>query len=199
MDDIPDWLTSTLASDATGGSGVLPLWIRPLKQDTRAIGPAFIVLTGNDDNLAVRETIQSPPPIGSILVVGGASTSRTAIIGELLALEMHNAGIVALVTDGLVRDSREIRQMQPFCVWCRGITPIASNKSKHAEGVGSISIGGVLIRDNDLVIADDDGIVIWPREHIDTVLEKAEEKFKQDNKRLARLQQRMGNSGESKS
>ncbi|HXX79782.1 MAG TPA: RraA family protein [Ktedonobacteraceae bacterium] len=198
MDDIPDWLTSTLASDATGGSGVLPLWIRSLKQDTRAIGPAFIALTGEDDNLAVREKIQSPLPVGSILVVGGASTSRTAIIGELLALEMHNAGVVALVTDGLVRDSREIRQMQHFCVWCRGITPIASNKMKPAEVVGLISIGDVLIRDNDLVIADDDGVVIWPQEHIDTLLEKAEEKFKQDNERLARLQQRTGNIGERK-
>ena len=177
---------------------MLPLWIRSLKQDTRAIGPAFIALTGEDDNLAVREKIQSPPPVGSILVVGGASTSRTAIIGELLALEMHNAGVVALVTDGLVRDSREIRQMQHFCVWCRGITPIASNKMKPAEVVGLISIGDVLIRDNDLVIADDDGVVIWPQEHIDTLLEKAEEKFKQDNERLARLQQRTGNIGERK-
>ncbi len=123
------------------------------------------------------------------MVVAGAGTSRTAIIGELLALEMHNAGIIALVTDGLVRDSSEIRQMQHFCVWCRGVTPIASNKRKPAEVVGSISIGGVLIRESDLVIADDDGVVIWPWEHIDTLLEKAEEKFKQDNERLAKLQQ----------
>ena len=52
-----------------------------------------------------------------------------------------------------------------------------------------ISIGEVLIRNNDLVIADEDGVVIWPREHIDTLLAKAEEKFKQDNERLAKLQQ----------
>ncbi len=189
MDNIPDWLSSTLASDATGGSEVLPPWIRPLKQGTKAVGPARIVFTGEDDNLAVREAIQSPPPPGSILVVGGASTSRTAIIGELLALEMQNAGIVTRVTDGLVRDSSEIRQMHHFYVWGRGVTPIASNKRKPAGVVGSISIGGVLIRNNDLVIADDDGVVIWPWEHIDTLLEKAEEKFKQDNERLAKLQQ----------
>ncbi len=189
MKVIPDWLSSTLASDATGGSGVLPLWIRPLKHDTKAVGPARIVFTGEDDNLAVREAIQSSPPPGSILVVAGGSTSRTAIIGELLALELHNAEVVALITDGLVRDSREIRHMQHFNVWCRGVTPTASHKRKQAEVGGSISIGGVLIRDNDLVIADDDGVVIWPREHIDTLLEKAAEKFKQDNERLAILQQ----------
>ncbi len=187
MDSIPDWLNSTLASDASGGSGVLPLWIRPLKQDTKAVGPACIVLTGENDNLAVRETIQSSPPAGSILVVAGASASRTAIIGELLALEMHNAGVVALVTDGLVRDSKEIKQMQHFYVWSRGVTPSASDKKNPAGVVESISIGDVLIRNGDLVIADDDGVVIWPREHIDTLLEKAEEKFKHDNERLASM------------
>ncbi len=192
MKDIPDWLNSTLASDATGGSGVLPLWIRPLKQDTRAIGPAFVALTGENDNLVVRESIQSSPPPGSIMVIAGASTSRTAIIGELLALEMSNAGIIAIVTDGLVRDSKEIRQMQHFSVWCRGVTPSASNKRGPSVIGKPVSIGEVLIRNNDLVIADDDGIVIWPQEHIDTLLEIAEEKFKQDNERLARLQQRTG-------
>ena len=189
MDNIPDWLNSTLASDATGGSGVLPLWIKSLKQDTRVIGPAFIALTGENDNLVVREAIQASPPPGSIMVIAGASTSRTAMIGELLALEMHNAGIIAFVTDGLVRDSREIRQMQHFCVWCRGVTPSSSGKSGPAVIGKPVTIGGVLIRNNDLVIADDDGVVIWPWEHIDTLLAKAEEKFKQDNERLEKLQQ----------
>ena len=56
---------------------------------------------------------------------------------------------------------------------------------------GSVSIGGILIRDGDLVIADDDGIVIWPQEQIDDLLVKAESKWQQDNARLAKLQQGM--------
>jgi regulator of RNase E activity RraA len=188
MDKFPNWLASTLASDATEGRGVLPLWISSLKPDARAVGPAFVALMSQDDNLSVREAIQHPHTPGSVLVVAGGSTSRTATIGGLMALEMQNAGILALVTDGLVRDAREIRQMQQFSVWCRGVTPTASQKQGPVVVGGSVSIGGTLIRDGDLVIADDDGVVIWPKEQIDVLLSNAEAKWQQDNARLARLQ-----------
>jgi regulator of RNase E activity RraA len=106
-----------------------------------------------------------------------------------MALEMQNTGIVALITDGLVRDAGEIRQLQQFSVWCRGVTPAASNKQGPVVVGGSISIGGVVVRDGDLVIADDDGVVIWPKEQIDALLGKADVKRQQDNARLTRLQQ----------
>jgi regulator of RNase E activity RraA len=56
---------------------------------------------------------------------------------------------------------------------------------------GSVSLAGVLIRDDDLVIADEDGVVIWPKEQIDALLGKADAKRQQDNARLVRLQQAM--------
>jgi 4-hydroxy-4-methyl-2-oxoglutarate aldolase len=189
MNEFPDWLTSALASDAKEGQGVLPSWIGSLKLEARAIGLAFVVLASQDDNLSVREAIRATPPPGSILVVAGGSTSRTATIGGLMALEMQNAGIVALITDGLVRDAGEIRQLKQFSVWCRGVTPAASNKHGPVVVGGSISIGGVNVRDGDLVIADEDGVVIWPKEHIDALLGKADIKRQQDNARFAQLQQ----------
>ncbi len=188
MNEFPDWLSSTLASDANEGQGVLPSWIGSLKPEAQAIGPAFVVLVSQDDNLSVREAIRASPRPGSILVVAGGSTSRTATIGGLMALEMQLAGIVALVTDGLVRDAGEIRQLKQFSVWCRGVTPAASNKQGPVVVGGSISIGGVVVRDGDLVIADEDGVVIWPKEHIEALLGKADVKRQQDNARFARLQ-----------
>jgi 4-hydroxy-4-methyl-2-oxoglutarate aldolase len=187
MDELPDWLASTLASDATEGRGVLPLWVGPLKPNARVVGPAFVVFMSQDDNLSVREAMKDPQAPGSVLVVAGGSTSRTATIGGLMALEMQQVGILALVTDGLVRDARDIRQMQHFSVWCRGVTPIASHKNGPALVGGTISLGGNIIRDGDLVIADEDGVVIWPKEHIDDLLARARAKFQQDNNRLERL------------
>jgi regulator of RNase E activity RraA len=187
MHTFPEWLAATLASDATEGQGVLPNFILPLQSASRVVGPARVALMSQDDNLAIRKFMAVPVTPGTILVVAGGSTSRTATIGGLLALEMQNAGIAGLITDGLVRDSQEIRQLG-FQVWCRGVTPIASQKNGPARVGGSISMGGVAIRDGDLVIADDDGVVIWPQEQIETLLIKAEAKLLLDNKRLAQLQ-----------
>ena len=189
MKEIPEWLAATLASDATGGQGVLPSWISALLPDARVVGPAFVALMSQDDNRCVRAVIDAAPPPGSVLVIAGGSTSRTATIGGLLALELQQAGIIALVTDGLVRDAKEIRQAR-FGVWCRGVTPIASQKNGPSQVGGTVSLGGTIIRDGDLVIADEDGIVIWPQEHIDELLVKAGAKLEQDNARLAKLQKR---------
>jgi len=187
MNDFPAWLTATLASDATEGQRVLPNTILSLQSASCVIGPARVVLMSQDDNLAVRKVLEAPPAPGSVLVVAGGSTSRSATIGGLMALEMQNAGIAGLITDGLVRDSREIRELA-FGVWCRGVTPIAPQKNGPVLVVDTVSIGGTVIRDGDLVIADDDGVVIWPQERIGELLIRAEARFQQDNARLARLQ-----------
>ena len=71
MHEFPDWLASTLASDATEGRGVLPPWVGSLKPDVRAVGPAFVALMSQDDNLSVRKAIQTPHSPGSVLVVAG--------------------------------------------------------------------------------------------------------------------------------
>jgi 4-hydroxy-4-methyl-2-oxoglutarate aldolase len=150
------------------------------------VGPTRVVLMSQDDNLAVREAMAGAHAPGTVLVVAGGSTSRTATIGGLMALEMQLVGIAGLVTDGLVRDSREIRE-SGFAVWCRGVTPTASGKDGPALVGGTVSIGGTVTRDGDLVIADDDGVVIWPRERIEDLLARAKAKLEQDNARLARL------------
>lgn len=191
MPEFPAWLASTLAADASDGQGVLPNTILPLRPDSQLVGPARVILLSQDDNLSVRAILAEPLEPGSVLVAAGGSASRTATIGGLMALEMRQAGLSGLVTDGLVRDSREIRA-QGFPVWCRGVTPIASRKNGPALLGGSVSLGGIVIRDGDLVIADDDGVVIWPQEQITTLLARAEAKFEQDNARLARLQEKKG-------
>ena len=161
-----------------------------LHSASRIVGPAYVVLISQDDNLSVREALETSLVPGTVLVVAGGSTSRTATIGGLLALEMQNMGIIGLVTDGLVRDSQEIRELR-FGVWCRGVTPIASKKNGPAHVGGTVSIGGIIIRDGDVVIADDDGVVIWPQEYVPDLLVKAEARFQQDNARLSKLRAKL--------
>lgn len=188
MEPYPEWLSATLASDAAEGRGVLPDWIKALETDSRVVGPAFVVLAGRDDNAAVVQAVASTPPPGCVLVVGGQSTSRTATIGGLMALEIRNLGVAGLVTDGLVRDGQEIRRLG-LPVWCRGVTPTASLKRDPGVIGGAVAIGGALVRDGDLVIADDDGVVIWPAADCQELLGRAQARLDSDNARLARLRE----------
>lgn len=187
MQTYPDWLNATLASDAAEGRNVLtPGVIQPLRPDWRVIGPAFVVLGSQDDNLAINQAVALPPPTGCVLVVGGQAGSRTATIGDLVALELQNLGMLGLVTDGLVRDAQEIRRLG-LPVWCRGVTPTASAKRGPGTVGGTLTIGGAIVRDGDLVIADGDGVVVWPQEQLPELLSRAQARLASDNARLARL------------
>jgi len=185
MIEMPVWLTTTLASDASAGSGVVAPGLRPLERDWRVAAPAVVVQAGPDDNGAVVRAVEIAPR-GSVLVVAGHATSRTATIGDIMARELMARGVVGLVTDGLVRDSAEIRRLG-FKVWCRGTTPTAPAKQISGSVGTAIELGGAPVRDGDIVIADDDGIVIWPAEQVTALLERAAARLASDEARLAKI------------
>jgi 4-hydroxy-4-methyl-2-oxoglutarate aldolase len=182
---LPSWLSSTLAADAADARSVLPGWIRALSPTASVAGPALVAAVARDDNRAMRDL---PPEVapGTVLVVAGAAESRTAILGDLVARSLLATGIVAVVTDGLIRDSREVHEIG-LPVWARGVTPIASAKAGPGYVGGSVLLGGVLVHDGDVVVADADGVVIWPAAEVHVRLEAADARRRADDERLARI------------
>lgn len=181
----PSWLSSTLAADAGAGALVLPGWIRALSPSATVAGPALVAAVATDDNRAMRDLPAEVAP-GTVLVVAGAAESRTAILGDLMARTLLASGIVAVVTDGLIRDSREVAAVG-LPVWARGVTPVASAKDGPGYVGGSVLLGGVVVHDGDLVVADADGVVIWPGADVDRLLEAADARRRADDERLARI------------
>jgi 4-hydroxy-4-methyl-2-oxoglutarate aldolase len=188
MTDLPPWLCSTLASDGAGGAGALPPWIRALSPEARVAGPALVVTVGRDDNTPMRDVPGAGAAPGTVLVVAGASESRTAVLGDLVAAELLRAGIVAVVTDGLVRDSRDVAALG-LPVWARGTTPVASRKDGVGSVGGTVEIGKVSVSDGDVVVADADGVVVWPAGQVSAYLAKADEKRRADDERAASIRQ----------
>jgi 4-hydroxy-4-methyl-2-oxoglutarate aldolase len=192
MSDLAEWLNATLASDAAEGRNVVsPGVLRPLDPASRVVGHAYVVLSSQDDNLAVNQAVATPPPPGCVLVVGGHANSRTATIGDIMALDIKQKGVLGVITDGLVRDAREIRNLG-LPVWCRGTTPTSSTKQGPGAVGGTVLIGGAVVRDGDLVIADDDGIVVWPQEDVPDLTDRARARLESDNSRIARLRAKSG-------
>ncbi|HEX6547553.1 MAG TPA: RraA family protein [Candidatus Dormibacteraeota bacterium] len=179
------WLSSSLAADASRGEGVLPEWIRPLQPGARVIGAATTCSVGPGDNLGVRQALLAGPRTGPVLVVGGAAESSSAIMGGLVAEALSMNGFIAVVTDGLIRDSVEVAEMVK--VWCRGLTPKAPAKDGPSSVGEVVSVGGVRVAPGDLVICDADGVVIWPAAATATLRERARQRDAQDTARGAAL------------
>jgi len=175
-------MSSTLAADGAGGAGALPPWIVALSPECTVAGPALVVTVGRDDNSPMKQVPAAVTSPGTVLVVAGASESRTAILGDLVAADLVKAGIAAVVTDGLVRDSRAVAALG-LPVWARGVTPVASRKDGAGAVGGSVVIGGVPVSDGDMVVADADGVVVWPAARVATYLEVSAAKRQADEAR----------------
>jgi regulator of RNase E activity RraA len=152
-------------------------------------GPALVAETAQNDNLVMKEVPKAVPGPGTVLVVAGAGRSRTAVLGDLVARELLAAGVVAVVTDGPIRDSRAVAELG-LAVWAKGTTPVASAKNGPYRIGGSVEIAGVTVVDGDIVVADADGVVVWPAADVEALVAKAEAKQRADEERLAALTRR---------
>jgi regulator of RNase E activity RraA len=183
MDQV--WLTAALAADASGGKGVLPESIRPLRHGARIVGAVSTCSVSTGDNTSVRAALEKGPAGGPILVIAGAAGSPTAVLGGLVAEALSMKGFLAVVTDGLVRDSDEVTEF--LKVWCRGTTTLAPDKKAKADVGAAVTIGEVSISPGDYVVADGDGVVVWPAAAVDALREKAHDRDSKDQARAAML------------
>lgn len=93
--------------------------------------------------------------------------------GEQHSLYCLQAGVSGLLINGCVRDTAKIRR-SGFAAHCLGYTPIKSQWDFETIGVNEpIMIGRVQIRPNDVIVADEDGAVVVPREHATAILDAA--------------------------
>lgn len=154
--DVP----TCLVTDALGRSGALDHGIRPILAPKHFVGSALPIATGARDNLATFASLKFAKP-GDVAMVATGDFQGTAAMGDYVIGLMKNAGIVAAITDGLVRD---IAGFEHFgvAVYARGLTP----NSPFRNGPGTvglpIAIGGVTVAPGDIVVGDRDGIAIVP-------------------------------------
>jgi 3-hexulose-6-phosphate synthase / 6-phospho-3-hexuloisomerase len=119
----------------------------------------------------------SGPGRVAMVDMGGAEVST---FGGLAALASSMRGATGIAIDGAARDIDEIRATG---VWLasRFVTPTTGKKRVRLEAFGQpVTIGGVTVRQGDLVIGDETGIVVVPKEDLDRVLGKAEKFLEMD-------------------
>jgi 4-hydroxy-4-methyl-2-oxoglutarate aldolase len=110
---------------------------------------------------------------GSMLVIDAMEDGETRSIGSTNIRSWQKRGMVGLVTSGGLADTDEIIHHKVptyFRRLARGIRP----GRNELESVNRpVTIGGVLVRPGDVVMADGDGVVVVPRERAEEVANAA--------------------------
>jgi 4-hydroxy-4-methyl-2-oxoglutarate aldolase len=159
-------------SEALGRTGLLGTELRPIQQGVRVAGTAVTVLSWPGDNLMIHAAVEQCGP-GDILVVTTTSPSTDGMFGELFATALQRRGVRGLVINAGIRDTQELREMG-FASWSRAVSAQGTVKATGGSVNVPVAIDGQVIRPGDVILADDDGVVVVPRERAREAVEKSE-------------------------
>ncbi|HUY94155.1 MAG TPA: RraA family protein [Terracidiphilus sp.] len=154
--------------DANKRLRVLDPSIRPLGCLTRIVGRARIV-SAEDDFLPVLETLVHLGE-GDVLVVA-AGGRKQAFAGELFIHEAARRKLAGIVIDGGCRDTASVIKAG-IPVFAKWQTPMAGTAKKPASHPDEepVEVGGVSLRQGEIVVADSDGIVVLTEQELNDAL-----------------------------
>ncbi len=110
---------------------------------------------------------------GAVLVIDATDDGESRSIGSTNIRNWHKRGMIGVVTSGGLADSDEIIYHRVPAYYRRLARGIRPGRNELESVNRPVTIGGVLVRPGDVVVADGDGVVVVPRERAEEVAQAA--------------------------
>ncbi|WP_240934761.1 MULTISPECIES: RraA family protein [Fusobacterium] len=190
LEIIKEKLNTSVIGDILDSYGyyhqILPPQIKAMKKGQKIVGYAMTVLMidvfGPQEKPFGRLTEALDQIEENEIYICTGGTQRCAYWGELLTTTAKYRGGVGAIINGYHRDTRQIEKIDWPIFSMGSYAQDSGVRTQVVDFRCTIEIGGVTIHNRDLIVADEDGVVVVPREVEEKVIEEALEKIKGENK-----------------
>jgi len=173
-------IPTTIVSDAMNRTNAMKASIKPLIENIHIAGSAITVKCMVGNNIMTHQAIYLAEP-GDVIVIDARGHVDTSVWGGVQTLACKSRGILGVVIDGSIRDVRDIKKLQ-YPVFCSGVVPAGPHKGWGDSVNIPIQCGGVPVNPGDIIIGDDDGVVVIPRNEAEEVFKKAKNRIEIEEK-----------------
>ena len=193
MIDAFDELSTPLVADACLRLGVLlraaPAGIRPvlLGLARRRIAGRALPARHYGSVDVFLEAFDTAEP-GDVLVVDNAGRTDEACVGDLVVLEARAAGVVGLVIWGLHRDTADLLDVgvPVFSYGSCSPGPVRLD-AQEPDALISARFGAHAVTRDDVVFADEDGVLFVPAQRVEEVLAVAGQIWRTEREQARRV------------
>ncbi|HEY4132200.1 MAG TPA: hypothetical protein VGM50_16445 [Gemmatimonadaceae bacterium] len=148
-------------------------------------GVAVTVLCRPADNLMMHKALQVAEP-GQVVVVNTCGNVTSAVFGELMCHTAAAKKLGGVVVDGAIRDIDGIQRLG-MPAFSRSVSPGGCDKDGPGEINVPISCGGTVVMPGDIIVGDDEGIAVIPRDRSDEVFRLVNELMARETARIAEI------------
>jgi len=115
-----------------------------------------------------------------ILVIEARGDATAGTVGDILALRAQVKGANGIVTDGAIRDSAALRELDIPVYYAATHPAVLGRRHVPWETNTTIACAGVTIQPGDIVAGDADGVIVVPRHLANEVAQDAAEQERQE-------------------
>jgi 4-hydroxy-4-methyl-2-oxoglutarate aldolase len=163
--DLHDALPPTARS-----AGLLDQSIRPITPGLRSCGRAITAFCAPGDSLMTHCALYLARP-GDVLIISNGGVPNGALWGGNVSFDAKAFGLAGAVVDGPVRDVAFNRELQ-YPLWASSVSVSRAEKKGHGYVNLPVSCGGRIVNPGDIVVADDDGVLVFSPEHIEVIVDQ---------------------------
>jgi regulator of RNase E activity RraA len=123
---------------------------------------------------------------GDVVVVSTNGNTTSAVFGELMGHTAVGAELGGIVVDGAIRDVDGLRALE-LPAFSRSVTPGGGDKDGPGEINVPVSCGNTVVMPGDIVVGDEDGVAVVPREEAAEVLDRVRALEERERNRIAEI------------